>query len=85
MVTRSNATFTDAGEARTYAAMHGLDFDNQDDWCDACSAFHVGVDHNEAVPDQCGVVEIQGYSTVLECIRPAGHDGVHDNGGSSWG
>lgn len=83
-MTAPDGTFATAGEARTYAAIHGIDFDNQDDWCDACSMFHVGISHDEAVPDQCGRIDLQGYNTVLECILPASHDGAHDNGVSSW-
>lgn len=81
----TGATFRTAGSARTYAAMHGIDFDTQDDYCDICDAYHVGVEHDEAVPDQCGAIALQGYNTVLECKRESQHDGPHDNGVSSWG
>jgi hypothetical protein len=80
----AKGTFKTAGEARTYAAINGIDFDNQDDYCDVCEAFHVGLDHDAAVPEQCGSLSLQGFNTVLECKRAPHDDDLHDNGVSSW-
>jgi hypothetical protein len=79
------SAFEDAGQARTAAAIAGVDFDAQDDYCEACRAFHVDATHSEDVPVECGRIEIQGFNTVLECNRPP-HDG-HEHRtliGQSW-
>ena len=79
------STFATAGEARTYAAINGLDFDNQDDWCEACYAYHVGIDHSAAVPEPCGSVGMWGFNVLLECARPPHDDNQHrDLAGASW-
>lgn len=79
------ATFATADEARRYAFANNLEFDNQDDWCDICEAYHVGTEHDQAVPDQCGFVSIHGFNTVLECKRAKGHPpDRHDDGINSW-
>ena len=79
------STFDDAGPARTYAAINGVDFDAQDDYCEACRAFHVGCSHEQAVPAECGEVAIQGFSTVLDCNRPPHEDSEHrTTTGTTW-
>jgi hypothetical protein len=79
------ATFDKPEEARGYAFVNNLDFNNQDDYCEICVAYHVGIDHDQAVPDQCGEISLQGFNTILECKRAKGHPpDQHDNGTSSW-
>jgi hypothetical protein len=82
----TDATFTDPGQARTYAVLNGLDFDNQDNYCGACRAYHVGVTHDVAVPEQCGDTHISGFSAVNDCQREAGHppDVHRDINGTLW-
>lgn len=78
-------TFNTAGVARTYAAINGLDFDSQDDWFEACQGYHVGMDHNEAVVEQCGQISVQGYDRVLECVRaPHPPTTVHKDLAGTW-
>lgn len=78
-------TIEDAGQARTAAAIAGVDFDAQDDWCEACRAYHVDASHEDDVPVECGAVGIQGFSTVLECARPPHDDSDHRTvTGTSW-
>lgn len=79
------STFVTAGEARTYAAINGIDFDSQDDWCEACYAYHVGIDHPTAVPQTCGSVGIWGFNAINECARPRHEGDPHrDLAGTCW-
>lgn len=80
------STFEDVGQARTYAAINGIDFDNQDDYCEACRSYHVGCGHEVAVPFECGQVALQGFNRVLECNRPTHEDDEHRTlSGTCWG
>lgn len=79
------SSFDDAGPARTYAAINGFDFDAQDDYCEACRVYHVGCDHEQEVPVECGAVGIQGFTTLLECNRPPHEGGEHRTlTGTAW-
>jgi hypothetical protein len=78
-------SFDDAGQARTHAAINGVSFDNQDDYCEACRTFHVGCSHQQAVPVECGEVAIQGFDVVMGCNRPPHEDIQHRMlTGSAW-
>jgi len=66
-------TIEDAGQARTAAAIAGVDFDAQDNWCEACRAYHVDASHEEDVPVECGAIAIWSGSAVADCNRPP-HD-----------
>lgn len=79
------SSFGDIGQARTYAAINGIDFDIQDDYCEACRAYHVGNDHADDVPVECGETLIHGFSTVLDCNRAPHEDGDHrTTAGTAW-
>lgn len=79
------STFTDYGQAQTYAAINGCAIDAQDDYCEACRAYHVGCDHADEVPKECGAVSVQGYEVILECKRPPHEGGEHRNlVGNTW-
>jgi hypothetical protein len=79
------STFEDYGQALTYAAIKGLDIDPQDNYCEACRAYHVGEDHEQAVLVECGEVGIQGFTTILECNRPPHEDTEHrTDTGTTW-
>lgn len=81
----TGGTFQSAGEARTFAAIHGLNFDNQDDYCEACDAHHVGYDHSDAVPVECGSMRIHGFNIALDCNRPPHDDDRHRTvHGTAW-
>jgi len=72
-------------QAETAAAIAGVDFDAQDNYCEACRAYHVAADHEADVPVECGAVGIQGFTTILECNRPP-HEGTEHRTvtGTSW-
>jgi hypothetical protein len=77
--------FTEARDARRYAAELGEEFDNQTDYCEACRAYHVGATHDEDVPTQCGSVGIWGFSAVNDCRRAPHDDKRHcDINGTEW-
>jgi len=63
-----------------------MSYDEQDDYCDVCRAHHASdTTHDQAVPNQCGRVDLQGFDVVLECARQSGHDGGHrDKQGRGW-
>jgi hypothetical protein len=67
-------TIEDLGQARTAAAIAGVDFDSQDAYCEACRAYHVAATHQDEVPVECGEVSLQGFDVALDCNRPP-HDG----------
>lgn len=78
-------TIEDAGEARTAAAIAGVDFDAQDNYCEACRAYHVDASHEDDVPVECGAIVIQEPATVLDCNRPPHTEGDHRTvSGTSW-
>jgi hypothetical protein len=79
-------TIVDLGRARTAAAVAGVGFDSQDDYCEACRAYHVAATHHEDVPTECGEVSLQGFDVALDCNRPP-HDGSAHRTvyGVTWG
>lgn len=75
----------DARQARTAAAIAGVTFDAQDNYCEACRGYHVAADHSDDVTVECGAVAIQGFSTVLDCNRPPHDSNDHRTvTGVSW-
>lgn len=42
-------TYPTAEAAEAYALKHDLPFDNQDNWCALCRAYHVEILHSDAV------------------------------------
>lgn len=75
----------DGGQALTAAAIAGVDFDHQDDWCEACRAYHVAATHKEDVPVECGSTGIWGGSAVADCNRAPHTGGDHITiHGTSW-
>jgi len=66
--------------------MSSKTYDEQDDYCEACRAHRApDTTHDQAVPSQCGRVDLQGFDVVLECARQTGHNDSHRNiQGTSW-
>lgn len=75
---------TDTAEARSYAESIGYDFENQDDYCEICAAYHVPDGHEQDVSVECGDVHMAGWSNVHGCRREPQHQGEHRDESSQW-
>lgn len=67
----------DVAQALTAAAIAGVDFDAQDDYCEACRAYHVDATHEDDVLVECGAIRIWTGSAVADCNRSPHQDDEH--------